>query len=93
MVCQVFFGERLELPEMCPAYLHELMLQCWTSTADSRICVAEVEKELMAMIESPELQPCGAINKVALSVCAEVCEVLSLCCHVSLTRRSPSRCR
>jgi hypothetical protein len=53
--------------------MHELMLQCWTSTADSRICVAEIEKELVAMIESPELPQCRVLNKVALSVCAEVC--------------------
>ncbi len=52
---QLHDGQTLQRPVTCPYYVYNLMLQCWTTTADSRATVSDVEQELITMLSGEEL--------------------------------------
>ncbi len=57
-------GERLAIPPQCPPHVYDLLLQCWTRTAESRRSVEGVSEELSVMLKDDSLQSQVSVEAV-----------------------------
>ena len=50
---QITNGVVLAQPHLCPPYVYELMLRCWTESASARLPIQGVVTELTSMTSNP----------------------------------------
>ena len=81
---QITNGVVLAQPHLCPPYVYELMLRCWTESASARLPIQGVVTELTSMTSNPafDVQVRTHVSRrVHLTPCSPM--------HVAITTRTP----